>query len=103
MITAVVAMLAIALATVGRNTAFAVITMFAWLVVVEGLIRGLKPSLARWLWAENLGTIMRWAQLDDVDFARGPLIASATLLIYCAVIVGLASASFQHRDIAGAS
>ena len=102
-ITAVVAMLAIALATVGRNTAFAVITMFAWLVVVEGLIRGLKPSLARWLWAENLGTIMRWAQLDDVDFARGPLIASATLLIYCAVIVGLASASFQHRDIAGAS
>ena len=52
MITAVVAMLAIALATVGRNTSFVVITMFSWLVVVEGLIRGLKPSLGRWLWAE---------------------------------------------------
>jgi hypothetical protein len=101
-ITAVVAMLAVALATVGRNTAFAVITMFAWLVVFEGLIRGLKPSLARWLWAENLGTVMRWAQLEDTDFSRGPLTAGATLIIYCAVIGGLAAASFQHRDIAGA-
>jgi hypothetical protein len=102
-ITAVVAMLAVALATVGRNTAFAVIVMFSWLVVVEGLIRGLKPSLARWLWAENLGTVMAWTQIESVDFARGPLTASATLLFYCAVIVWLASVSFQRRDIAGAS
>jgi hypothetical protein len=102
-ITAVVAILAVALATVGRNTAFAVIAMFTWLVVIEGLIRGLKPTLARWLWAENLGTIMTWAQLDTGDFARGPLTASATLLFYCAVIVWLAGASFQRRDIAGMS
>jgi len=102
-ITAASAVLAIALATVGRNTAFAVITMFAWLVVVEGLIRGLRPSLARWLWTENLGTVMTWDQLDDATFARGPLVAGATLLAYCAVIVGLATLSFQRRDIAAAT
>jgi hypothetical protein len=102
-LTAAAAVLAIALATVGRNTAFAVIAMFAWLIVVEGLIRGLKPSLARWLWAENLGTIMTWAQLETGDFARGPLVASSTLFVYCAVIVGLAAVSFQRRDIAASS
>jgi ABC-2 type transport system permease protein len=99
-LTAASAMLAISLATVGRNTAFAVITMFAWLIVIEGLIRGLRPSLSRWLWAENLGTVMTWAQLETVDFARGPLVAASTLLVYCTVIVGLAVVSFQRRDIA---
>lgn len=103
LITAVAAALAISLATVARNTAFAVITMFTWLVVIENLVRGLKPSLARWLWAENLGTVMTWAQMDDVDFARGPLTASATLLTYCAIVVGLAASSFERRDIAAAT
>ena len=97
------AVLAISLATVGRNTAFAVITMFTWLIVVEGLIRGLKPSLARWLWAENLGTVMTWAQLETGDFARGPVVAASTLFVYCAVIVGLAAVSFHRRDIAAAT
>lgn len=102
-ITAGAAVLAVALATVGRNTAFAVITMFAWLIVVEGLIRSLAPSLARWLWAENLGTVMTWAQLEGADLARGPVAAAATLALYCSVIAGLAALSFQRRDIAGAT
>lgn len=102
-LTAAAAVLAIALATVGRNTAFAVITMFAWIVVVEGLIRGLKPSTARWLWAENLGTVMTWAQLETTEFARGPIVASATLLGYCTVIAALAAVSFERRDIAAAT
>ena len=49
-ITAAAAVLAMSLATAARNTAFAVIAMFAWIVVVEGLIRALKPSLSSWLW-----------------------------------------------------
>ena len=102
-LTAFAAVLAISLATVARNTAFAVISMFTWLIVIEGLIRGLKPSLSQWLWGENLGTVMTWAQMDTVEFTRGPLIASATLFVYMAVIVVLAAASFQRRDIALAS
>lgn len=102
-LTAGAAMLAIALATVGRNTAFAVITMFAWLIVVEGLIRALRPALARWLWSENLATVMTWAQLETADFARGPIVAAATLLAYCSVIVVLAAVSFDRRDIAAST
>lgn len=102
-LTAAAAVIGIELATLGRNTAFAVITMFAWLVVVEGLIRGLKPSLSRWLWAENVGTVMTWAQLETADFTRGPLVAAATLLVYCTVIVGVATITFERRDVAAAT
>jgi len=97
------AVLAIALATVGRNTAFALITMFTWLIVVEGLIRSLRPALSRWLWAENIATVMTWERLDEPDISRGPVIASATLIVYCATIAGLAAVSFQRRDIAAAT
>ena len=82
------------------NTAFAVITIFAWMAVIENLIRGLKPSLAPWLWGENLSTVVMWHELPDVNFARGPLASLAILLIYSTVIVVAAGWSFQRRDIA---
>jgi ABC-2 type transport system permease protein len=102
-VTAGAAVLGVSLATAARNTAFAIISVFAWVVVVEQLLRSLRPSSARWLWGENLGTILTWHQLPDVEFARGPAVAAVTLLVYAAVIAGLAAFSFQRRDIAGGS
>ena len=102
-VTAGAAVLGVSLATAARNTAFAIISVFAWVVVVEQLIRALRPSSAQWLWGENLGTILTWHQLPDVDFTRGPAVAAVTLLVYAAVIAGLAAFSFQRRDIAGGS
>lgn len=103
MITASATLLAIALATAARNTAFAVITVFAWMAVIENLIRGLRPSLAPWLWAENVATVMTWNQLPDVDFTRGPLAALTTLLVYCGIVIVGAAVSFHRRDIGTAA
>ena len=102
-LTAGAVVLAIALATLARNTAFAVIAVFVWMAVIENLIRGLRPSLAPWLWGENLGTVMTWDQLPDVEFTRGPLVASLTLIAYCGVLVAFGTVSFQRRDIAASS
>jgi hypothetical protein len=102
-LTAAAALVAVALATAARNTAFAVIAVFAWMAVVENLVRGLKPSLAPWLWGENLGTVMTWGQLPDADFTRGPIVALLTLLAYGGAVVAVATVSFQRRDIAAAS
>lgn len=102
-ITAAAAVLAMSLATAARNTAFAVIAMFAWIVVVEGLIRMLKPSLSSWLWGEMVATVMGWSRLDNVELARGPLMSALTLAAYLTVIVGGAAISFQRRDIAAGS
>lgn len=99
-LTAAAAVLAVAVATAARNTAFAVISAFAWMAVIEPLIRALKPSLGRWLWAENVGTVISWGQIPDADFTRGPLAALAVLLIYGAAIATVSAVSFQRRDLA---
>ena len=102
-LTAAAAVLAMSLATAARNTAFAVIAMFAWIVVIEGLIRALKPSWSSWLWGETLTTVMGWSELETVELARGPVLSAVTLAAYLAVIIGGAAISFQRRDIGAGS
>jgi hypothetical protein len=93
----------VALATLGRNSAFALITVFAWVAVVEGVVRGLAPSLKARLWGENLATVFTWAQLKGEDAPGSPALALVTLLIYLGVVVAVAAATFQRRDIAAAT
>ena len=103
LLTAAAAVLAVALATIGRNTAFALITVFAWLAVAENLVRGLKPSLQPWLWGENLAIVFTWAQLEDEDFTRSPTLALITVLVYIAVVAVIGATTFQRRDIAAST
>ncbi len=101
LLTALAAMLAVGLATLGRNTAFALASVFAWMAVVEGLIRGLRPGWAQFLWGENLATTLSWSQLENADFTRGPVLALLTLVVYTALLVTATTIVFQRRDIAG--
>ncbi len=61
----------------------------------------LVKRFSRWLWAENLATVMTWSRLDDADFARGPVLAAATLFVYVGVVVGLSAFAFGRRDVTG--
>ena len=103
LVTSFAAVLAVALATLGRNTAFALAAVFAWVAVIENLIRGLRPAWAPYLWGENLATVLPWKQMQDADFARGPLLALGTITAYTGVIVVAATIAFHRRDVAGAS
>jgi hypothetical protein len=100
-LTAIAAILGAALATIGRNTAFALGVVFGWLAVVEGLIRGLRPGWAGYLWGENVAIVVPWAGLQNVEFQRDPAVALATVLAYTAVLVVVAAVLFARRDIAG--
>ncbi|HEX9258125.1 MAG TPA: hypothetical protein VF855_01210 [Acidimicrobiales bacterium] len=103
LVTAMVATLAVSFATVGRNTSAALIVMAAYALVIERLIAGLRPNLARFLIAENVATFVPWRQMESVPFERGPLLALMTLLAYLAVVVALATVSFVRRDIAAST
>jgi hypothetical protein len=100
---AIAATLGVALATLGRNTAFAIVAVFAWFAVLEALIRGLKPGLAQYLWGENIGTVLPWAQLENANFRRGPMVALVTVMLYLAAITTIATIAFRRRDIASTS
>jgi ABC-2 type transport system permease protein len=99
-LTALAAVLAVALATAARSTAFAVGAVFAWLAVAEGLIRSLLPRAAPWLWGDNIATVMVWERPENVDYDRGPAMAAVTILVYSALIVAATAASFNRRDVA---
>lgn len=103
LLTSLAATLAIALATLGRNTAFALAVVFAWMAVIENLIRGLRPGWAAYLWGENLGTVVPWQQMRGVEFVRSPLLALSTILLYTMVLLGVATLAFARRDVAGPS
>jgi hypothetical protein len=103
LLTAIGASLGVALATLGRNTAFALVATFAWITIIEGMIRGLKPGLARFLWGENMTLVLTWAQLENVSFRRGPLLALVTVTLYVSVIVAAATFVFRRRDVGSAS
>jgi hypothetical protein len=67
------------------------------------VIRGLKPGLARFLWGENMTTILTWAQLENVSFRRGPVVALVTVMLYLSVITAIATFVFRRRDVASTS
>ena len=101
-ITALVAVLAASIATIGRNTSAALIALAAWALVVERTIAALRPGLARFMIGENVATVVPWRSLEDAGFERPPAIALANLVAYLAVIVVVATASFVRRDVAAA-
>ena len=88
-------MVAAASATLGRNTAFALAALFAWMAVIEGVIRGTPTRVGRYLWAENIATVVPWAQMKSVQFTRSPLLALGTIVVYAVVIIGVATLVFR--------
>ncbi|MDQ3275738.1 MAG: hypothetical protein M3Q39_12115 [Actinomycetota bacterium] len=102
LITALVAVLAVSVATIGRNTSAALVVLAAWALVIERLVAGLRPQLARFMISENVATVVPWAQMTDVEFERPPVVALIALVGYLTVVVAVATTSFARRDIAGA-
>jgi hypothetical protein len=101
LITSLVAVLAVSIATIGRNTSAALIALATWALVIERLMAGLWPRLGRFMIAENVATVVSWAQLNDVDFERPPIVALLALLAYLAAVVTTATTLFARRDVAG--
>jgi hypothetical protein len=100
LVTALVAVLAANVATLGRNTSAALVAMAAWALAVERSVAALRPGLARFMIGENVATVVPWTPLTDVGFDRPPVTALVTLVAYVAVVVAIATVSFVRRDVA---
>jgi len=100
---AMVAVLALNIATLGRNTSAALVVMAGWALVVERVIAALRPGWARFMISENVATVGTWRAIKGVEFHRGPLLALVTLAAYLGVVVAAATVSFVRRDVAAGS
>jgi len=88
-----------ALASVGRNTAVALGVGFGYLVIVENLVRGLRPQWTPWLLTDNAGLFIVGSQSDFPLLGRS--VAGAGLYLAAAAVALLlgASGTFRARDV----
>jgi hypothetical protein len=92
-------MLGLAIANLGRNTTAALAVICGWLLVVEGLVRALRPEWTPYLLSENLAVVLTWAPLEGEEASHAPVGALLTLLVYTALPVWAAIAVFRRRDL----
>ena len=88
-----------AFAAVGRNTAAALGAGFAYVVVVENLVRGLKPQWSAWLFGENAGVFLLGPSSDFPFVARSQLGAGIYLGLLSAILLAVATLVFRTRDV----
>ena len=102
------AVVGFSIATVGRNTAAAVGAGFAYLAVLENLIRAWMPNLSKFLLGDNAGVFVTGesGQLScgfdavSCELQHSTLDAAGILLMYALGLFLLAFAFFRRRDMA---
>lgn len=85
------------IATVGKNTTAALAVVLGYIVIVEQILRGLRPGWNAWYLGENLGIVLTGERLEDV--VRSVPGAAAVLLFYLAVFVAVTLVVFARRDV----
>jgi hypothetical protein len=87
-----------AIASVARNTAAALGVGFGYTVIVENLVRGLRPQWERWLVGDN-AVVFITGHSGDASFERSILQAGLIVAAYAAGLLIVAVAVFRARDV----
>jgi ABC-type transport system involved in multi-copper enzyme maturation permease subunit len=87
------------LASAGRNTAVALGVGFGYLVIVENLVRGLRPQWTPWLLTDNAGLFIVDSPIDFPLLGRSTVGAGLYLAAVGAVLLLAASGLFRTRDV----
>ena len=98
-VSAVGGLLGLALAMVARNTAAAIGIGFAYLAVVESIVRGLRPGWAPWLIGDNAGVFIVGRDAAFPPIGRSTWGAALVLVLYAASLLVVAAGSFRARDV----
>jgi ABC-type transport system involved in multi-copper enzyme maturation permease subunit len=87
------------LASIGRNTAAALGVGFGYIVIVENLVRGLRPAWSPWLLTENAGLFLIGDPADFPLLHRSALGAGLYLAAVATLLLAAAAAQFRVRDV----
>jgi hypothetical protein len=88
------------LATIGRNTAAAIMVLFGYLALFEVLFRGLRPTIAGWLLITNMAVAVDARQVEiDRQTIIGVAHAGVVVALWTAAVVALGTLAFRTRDV----
>jgi ABC-type transport system involved in multi-copper enzyme maturation permease subunit len=96
------ACLGLAIGMIGRNTAAALGSAFAYMLAGENILRAWKPWAAQWLVGENAAAFLTGQELVMLTGRRTPGTAGFLLLGYVTTAVVAAVVLFRARDITSA-
>ncbi len=88
-----------AFASIGRNTAVALGVGFGYLVIVENLVRGLRPGWIPWLLTENSALFVIDLPGDFPLLGRSTVEAGVYLAAVTAGLLLAAAGAFRVRDV----
>lgn len=94
----VASVIGFAVASIGRNTAAALGAGFAYVAVIENLVRGLRPEWQRWLFTDNAAVIITGGNVG-FSFQRTMLQAFVLLAVYAAALFTVSVVMFRTRDV----
>lgn len=98
-VTALVGVVGMSLASLGRNTAVALGIAFGYMVVLENLIRALKPQWQQWLVIDNVGAFVTGDTSPFPGMLHSGTSAGLLVLAYSAAVAALAYAFFRTLDV----
>jgi ABC-type transport system involved in multi-copper enzyme maturation permease subunit len=87
------------IASIGRNTAAALGVGFGYIVIVENLVRGLRPAWSPWLLADNAGLFLIGDPADFPNLQRSAVGAGIYLAAVATLLLVAAAAQFRVRDV----
>lgn len=98
LVSVALALIAAAIATIGRSTVLAVGALFGYLVIVEGFLGGLVQGLERWLLLRALSAVViddPVASFGGISVGRG----RALVVAYVVVTAAVAAVVMHRRDV----
>ena len=87
------------LASAGRNTAVALGVGFGYLVIVENLVRGLRPQWTPWLLTDNSGLFILGSTIEFPQVGRSTIGAGLYLAAVGVALLLAAAGLFRARDV----
>jgi hypothetical protein len=98
-VSALGALIGFSVAAVGRNTAAALGAGFAYLAVIEGILRGVWPGWSRWFVGDNAALFVDGRDARFPPIGRSVAGAGILLSIYALALLAVATAQFRARDV----
>jgi ABC-2 type transport system permease protein len=96
---AIISVLGVALASVGRNTAAALGVVFAYFAIIESMLRGWKPHWSSWFFGDNFGVMLVGNPNEIPEVGHTVIEAGLLIAAYTAVLLLGAVALFNRRDV----
>lgn len=99
-----ISLVGVAVSTVGRATAASLGVVFVYLALVESLLHGLVPGIARWLLSVNTVVFVDGKAQNVSDSSTHSVVvtpghATAVVIAYAAILMAIATAFFRNRDV----